>query len=81
MVIFLCIIFALKVIPFLSSPRSSIPIISLKLKNLGYKPIFKNIKTDDVTREIFKNIKKNHSIKLICELGGLRTVLMVCDNR
>ena len=54
---------------------------SLKLKNLGYKPIFKNIKTDDVTREIFKNIKKNHSIKLICELGGLRTVLMVCDNR
>jgi len=47
------------------------------LKSLGYKPIIKNIKTDDVTREIFVNIKKNHSIKLICETGGLRTILMV----
>ena len=56
---------------------SSSELGSFILKSLGYKPIIKNIKTDDVTREIFVNIKKNHSIKLICETGGLRTILMV----
>ena len=54
---------------------------SLKLKALGYKPIFQRIKTDDVIREIFMNLKKSDSIKLICKSGGIRTVLMVHEGK
>ena len=53
---------------------------SLKLKKLGYKPILKNIKTDDVKRNIYKNIKNGDAINLICKSGGLRTILMSPKN-
>ena len=49
---------------------------SLKLKKLGYKPILENIKTDDVKRNIYKDLKHKDVIDLICNKGGLRTILM-----
>ena len=49
---------------------------SLKLKKLGYKPILENIKTDDVKRNIYKDVKHKDVIDLICNKGGLRTILM-----
>ena len=49
---------------------------SKKLKKLGYKPFYKNIKTDDVNREIYMNLKNKDALKLICYEGGLRTILM-----
>ena len=49
------------------------------LRNLGYHPAIKDIKTDDVKREIYKNLKEKDAINLICYKGGLRTVLMSCN--
>ena len=49
---------------------------SIELKKLGYKPHYRDIKTDDVTREIYKNLNKKDAIDLICYKGGLRTILM-----
>lgn len=46
------------------------------LKNLGYQSIIKDIKTDDVTREIFTNLSEEDAVNLICYKGGLRTVLL-----
>ena len=53
---------------------------SIQLKKLGYKPYYSNIKTDDVTREIYKDLKKQDVIDLICYQGGLRTILMFPQN-
>ena len=50
---------------------------SNKLEKLGYEPLYDNIKTDDVTRKIYKNLKEKDAITLICHQGGLRTILMV----
>ena len=54
---------------------------SLRLKSLGYKPVFKNIKTDDVSRDIYKDLNEKDAIDLICYKGGLRTVLMFPKNK
>ena len=53
---------------------------SIQLKKLGYKPHYSNIKTDDVTREIYKDLKEQDAIDLICYQGGLRTILMFPEN-
>ena len=53
---------------------------SLKLKKLGYKPILQNIRTDDVKRDIYTDIKERDAIDLICNKGGLRTILMTPKN-
>ena len=52
---------------------------STKLNKLGYRPYYRNIKTDDVIRDIYKDLKKEHAINLICNKGGLRTILMVYE--
>ena len=49
-------------------------------KNFSYKPILKPIKTDEEVRNIYKDIKNNDAIRLICETGGLRTVLLSAKN-
>lgn len=41
-----------------------------------YKSIIDEIKTDEEKRKIFKDIKNNDAIKIICKTGGLRTVLL-----
>ena len=51
---------------------------STKLNKLGYRPYYRNI-TDDVIRDIYKDLKKEHAINLICNKGGLRTILMVYE--
>ena len=53
---------------------------SVKLKKLGYKPILQNIRTDDVKRDIYTDIKERDAIDLICNKGGLRTILMTPKN-
>ena len=50
-----------------------------QLKELGYKPLHTNIRTDDVVREIYKDLSEKDAINLICYKGGLRTILMSCD--
>ena len=54
---------------------------SIKLRNLGYLPLISNIKTDDVVRGIYSNLKHEDAINLICYEGGLRTILMKCDKK
>ena len=49
---------------------------SIQLKKLGYKSLHNNIKTDDVMREIYKDLKEKDAIDLICHTGGLRTILI-----
>ena len=34
------------------------------------------VKTDDVKRNIYKDVKDRDAIDLICNKGGLRTILM-----
>ena len=41
-----------------------------------YKTSMDPIKTDEEVRKIFENIKNEDAIKLICNTGGLRTVLL-----
>ena len=53
---------------------------SLKVERLSYKPIIQNIATDDVYRNIYKDLKKKDAIELICNTGGLRTILMSPKN-
>ena len=45
------------------------------IKSFGYHPI-KSIKSDGVVRMIFEDINRKDAIKLICETGGIRTVLL-----
>jgi len=45
------------------------------LRNMGY-PIGKSIKTDGVERVIIENITAPDAIQLICNTGGLRTVVL-----
>ena len=45
------------------------------IQTYGYKSI-KTIKSDGYVRKIFKNIKDHDAIELICEKGGIRTVLL-----
>ena len=45
------------------------------IKKFGYKPI-KTIKSDGNTRKIFKNIRNEDAIEMICKTGGIRTVLL-----
>ena len=42
--------------------------------------ILENIKTDDVKRDIYTDIKERDAIDLICNKGGLRTILMTPKN-
>ena len=42
---------------------------------LGYQSV-KSIPTDGVRREIYKDISNDDAINLICNLGGLRTVVL-----
>ncbi|MAQ73489.1 MAG: hypothetical protein CMD49_04205 [Gammaproteobacteria bacterium] len=47
------------------------------IANYGYNSINPlPIKTDDVKRNIYQNIDNNDAIELICEKGGLRTILL-----
>lgn len=46
-----------------------------KINAMGYQP-YEIVKTDFVTRALYKNIKSNDAIDLICE-SGARTVLLV----
>ena len=46
------------------------------LEKLGYISDMPSIKTDDVKRKIFFNIKNKDAINLICTQGGLRTILL-----
>lgn len=43
---------------------------------LKYAAVSKIIKTDEEERKIFKNIKNDDALDLICRTGGLRTVLL-----
>jgi len=45
-------------------------------KRFKYEPISKIIKTDEEERKIYKSIKNQDAIEIICETGGLRTVLL-----
>ena len=45
------------------------------------KPIIQNISTDDVYRNIYKNLKKEDALELICKIGGLRTIVLSPKNR
>ena len=45
-------------------------------KKFFYKPILEAIKTDEEIRKIYKDIKEKDAIKIICETGGLRTILL-----
>ncbi len=45
-------------------------------KKFFYKPILKAIKTDEEIRKIYIDIKNKDAIKIICETGGLRTILL-----
>ena len=45
------------------------------VNNLGYKPI-ESVATDGVRRSIYQDLKNDDSINLICNLGGLRTVVL-----
>lgn len=41
----------------------------------GYKPV-QTVRSDDVVRGIFENIDNADAVEMICETGGLRTVLL-----
>ena len=45
-------------------------------KKYKYKPISKTIKTDEEERKIYKYIKNEDAIDIICKSGGLRTILL-----
>ena len=45
-------------------------------KKYGYRLFSDVIKTDEEERKIYKNIKSTDAVKLICQSGGLRTVLL-----
>ena len=45
------------------------------IKKFGYKST-KTIKSDGNTIKIFKNIKNEDAIEMICKTGGIRTVLL-----
>ena len=45
------------------------------VESLGYQSV-KSIPTDGVRREIYKDISNDDAINLICNLGGLRTVVL-----
>ena len=45
------------------------------VESLGYESV-KSIPTDGVRREIYKDISNDDAINLICNLGGLRTVVL-----
>ena len=45
------------------------------VESLGYQSV-KSIPTDGVRREIYKDISHDDAINLICNLGGLRTVVL-----
>ena len=58
---------------------SSIRGTNLLEKKFSYKPISVSIKTDEEVRNIYKNIRNNDAIKIICKTGGLRTVLLSAE--
>ena len=58
---------------------SSIRGTNLLEKKFSYKPISASIKTDEEVRNIYKNIRNNDAIKIICKTGGLRTVLLSAE--
>ena len=49
---------------------------SKRVDKLGYRSLYSNIKTDDVIRNIYKDLKDEDAINLICNFGGLRTILL-----
>ena len=53
---------------------------SKTVDKLGYRSLYSNIKTDDVIRNIYKDLKNEDAINLICNLGGLRTILLENSN-
>ena len=50
------------------------------MDKLGYRSLYSNIKTDDVIRNIYKDLKDEDAINLICNFGGLRTILLENNN-
>jgi len=48
------------------------------VEGLGYSSL-ESVKSDGYLRKIFRNIKSEHAINLICETGGLRTVVLQAD--
>ena len=53
---------------------------SKRVDKLGYRSLYSNIKTDDVTRNIYKDLNDEDAINLICNFGGLRTILLENNN-
>ena len=53
---------------------------SKRVDKLGYRSLYSNIKTDDVIRNIYKDLKDEDAINLICNFGGLRTILLENNN-
>ena len=49
------------------------------VNSLGYQPI-QSVPTDGVRRSIYQNLKNEDAINLICNLGGLRTVVLSKHN-
>ena len=49
-----------------------------RFKEKGYVPEVV-IKTDAVERGLYKNVRDDDAIEFICDLGGVRTVLLVRD--
>jgi FkbM family methyltransferase len=47
------------------------------LNNLGYQS-YKSVASDNVVRDLYKNIKDHDAIDLICRTGGIRTVYLEC---
>ena len=45
------------------------------VEGLGYSSL-ESVKSDGYLRKIFRNIKSEHAISLICKTGGLRTVVL-----
>ena len=50
------------------------------LKELGYQSLIEGIKTDDVIKNIFSDLNNEDAIDLICNKGGLRTILLTCGS-
>ena len=46
---------------------------------LGYSSEM-NIRTDGNVRKIFSDISNDDAVRLICETGGLRTVVLAADS-
>ncbi len=47
------------------------------INHLGYKP-YHSVASDNVVRDLYRDIKNEDAISLICKTGGVRTVYLEC---